>query len=93
MLFKARANDALSLYYGNFDVGAPHYDLSLVANELLAADKATASLGSEETVSYRATAVLRKGGVVFWGILGLVVVALLVVIARLLPKSDSQPPK
>jgi hypothetical protein len=63
---------------------------------LLAADKATASLGAEERlnkVTWRVTNASGKGGVLFWGILALVVVALLVVIARLLPKSDSQPPK
>jgi hypothetical protein len=96
LLFKARANDALSLYYGNSAASAPQYDLSLVANELLAADKAAASLGAEEALkksAWRPTGMYGKGGVLFWGILALVVVVLLVVIARLLPKSDSQPPK
>jgi len=41
----------------------------------------------------RASGASGKGGVVFWGMLALVVVALLAVITRLLPKSESQPPK
>jgi hypothetical protein len=95
MLFKARTNDALTLYYANSDASEPRYDLSLVANELFAADKATASLGAEERLNKATYRVVNagKGGVIFWGILALVVVALLVVIARLLPKSDVQPPK
>lgn len=96
LLFKAKSNDALALYYGNSEVSAPHYDLSLVANELLAADKAAASLGAEERLNkatYYVANASGKGGVLFWGILALVVVALLVLIARLLPKSNTQPPK
>jgi hypothetical protein len=92
VLFKAKAGDLLYLYYGEPQVSAPRYDLSLVANELLAADKATASLGAEEELNkatYRVVNASGKGGMLFWGILALVVVALLVVIARLLPKSPS----
>jgi len=95
LLFKAKADDVLLLYYGEPEAAAPRYDLSLVANELLAADKATASLGVETVLkeTRTPTGTSGKGGAVFWGILGLVVVALLVVIARMLPKSDAQPPK
>ena len=92
-LFKANSGDALFIYYGNPFATAPHYDLSLVANELLAADKATVSLGAQEQLIWHATQLSGKGGAVFWGILALVVVVLLVIISRLLPKSESQPPK
>src|SRR5258705_11683905 len=40
VLFKAKIEDALLLYYGNPRVALPRYDLSLVAGQLLAADKA-----------------------------------------------------
>jgi len=96
IFFKAKTNDVLSLYYGNLAAATPHYDLSLVANELLAADKSRAVPGAEQMlkkIAWQSKGATGKGGVVFWGILALVVVALLVVIARLLPKSDSQPPK
>jgi hypothetical protein len=95
VLFKANASDTLFLYYGNSEAAAPHYDLSLVASDLLAADKAAASLGPQEQLKYsaREIQVAGKGGVMFWGILALVVVVLLVIISRLLPKSESQPPK
>ena len=90
ILFKAKAEDDLLLYYGNSRVASPHYDLSLVAKQLLAADKATATLVAEEQLkksSWADSHVPGKGGVVFWGILALVVVGLLVVISRLLPKT------
>lgn len=93
ILFKAQAEDALFLYYHNPQVTPPRYDLSLVASQLLAADKAPAALASEEQLkksSWAEGRVPGKGGVVFWGILALVVVGLLVVISRLLPKP--QPP-
>jgi hypothetical protein len=92
VLFKANASDTLFLYYGNAEAAAPHYDLSLVASDLLAADKAAASLGPQEQLkksSTRANPVAGKGGVIFWGILALVVVVLLVIISKLLPKTES----
>ena len=90
LLFKAKADDELFLYYGNPRVDSPRYDLSLVAGQLLAADKAVASLTAEQQLrksSWREQGIPGTGGVVFWGVLALVVVALLIIIARLLPKS------
>ena len=89
VLFKADGNDRLFLYYGNPNVSPPSYDLNLVAGELLAADKSTAAPGSEEVLKktgWMAGASPGSGGFLFWGILAVVVVGLLVVIARLLPK-------
>jgi hypothetical protein len=90
ILFEAKAGDELFLYYGNDSVGAPNYDLNLVSTQLRAVDKSVAGLGTEETLkkSWSAAGASGKGGAVFWGILALVVVALLVVIARLLPKQQ-----
>ena len=90
ILFKARPDDELFLYYGNPRVDSPRYDLSLVAGQLLAADKAVASPTAEQQLrksSWREHEISRTGGVVFWGILSLVVVVLLIIISRLLPKS------
>lgn len=89
VLFKAEASDELFLYYGNPRVSSPRYDLSLVAGQLLAADKKSAPLAAEQQLkkpSWREYEVPGKGGVLFWGILALVVVVLLIVISRLLPK-------
>ena len=78
----------LFAWLGGF--AAPRYDLALVAGRILAAEKSVAALGPEESArtggwSDRALAGSRAG-VLFWGALILVVVALLVVVAQLLPK-------
>ena len=93
ILFRARPEDDLLLFYGNPRVSPPRYDLSLVASELFSADKRIASLSGEQQLkesSWREREVPGKGGGVFWGILAVVVVVLLVVISQLLPKP--QPP-
>jgi len=90
ILFKAKPDDELFLYYGNPRVSSPSYDLRLVAGQLLAAEKETASLSAEDQLkksSWRENEVPGKGGFVFWGILAVVVVGLLVIISRVLPKS------
>jgi hypothetical protein len=94
VLFKAKADDRLFLYYGNPRVPPPSYDLSLVAGDLLAADKAAAALGAEEPLkksSWAESQTPGKGGILFWGILAVVVIGLLVIISRLLPKPQAPP--
>jgi hypothetical protein len=89
VLFKAQPADELLLYYGNPQAAAPRYDLSLVAGQLLAADQAEASLAAEQQLkkSWGEGHRPGQGGVVFWGILAVVVLALLIIISRLLPQS------
>ena len=90
ILFKAKADDDLVLYYGQPDAAPPRYDLSLVAHQLLMAEKSPAALIAEQRLKKAAWGQSRtggKGGVVFWGMLAVVVVGLLFVIARLLPKA------
>ena len=90
ILFKAGPDDELFLYYGNPRADAPRYDLSLVAGQLLSADRIIATPAAEQQLrksSWREHEIPGQGGVVFWGILALVVVVLLVIISRLLPKS------
>jgi hypothetical protein len=91
LLFKAPGDAPVFLYYGDPQAVAPRYDLSLVGAQLLAADKATPGLGAEEALkgqSFADTIALAgRSGVLFWGMLVLVVIVLLVVIARLLPKA------
>lgn len=79
------------LYYGNRRAVPPRYDLSLVATELLTADRAVASLGAEEQLTMTGlpewVPLTGMGGILFWAMLTIVVVVLLVIISRLLPKS------
>jgi hypothetical protein len=94
VLFKAKAGAPIFLYYGNPRVAAPSYDLSLVADQLLAAEKSTATLAAQEQLkpsSWSNRPMPGSGGLVFWGILAVVVVVLLVVISRLLPKASPPP--
>ena len=90
LLLKTKPGEGLFLYYGNPHVPSPRYDLRLVAGELLTADKAAASLGDEEQLlksSWSEGRTTGNGSIVFWGVLALVVVVLLIVISKLLPKS------
>jgi hypothetical protein len=94
ILFKAAPDEEIFLYYGNADAPPPRYDLSLVAGQLLAANKNAASLADEEQLkktSWHETEIAGNAGLVFWGVLALVVVVLLVVISRLLPKASPPP--
>ena len=91
LVFKATPDAAkpLQLCYGNPAATPPSYDLRLVAAELLAAERNTATLGAEEggkKPSLLESAALSDAQrYVFWGILAIVVLGLLVVLARLLP--------
>jgi hypothetical protein len=92
VIFKARPADALYCYYGNRRVPPPSYDLSLVAGELLMADRSPATLAGEEQLKKDAWTVngtAGGGGFIFWAILALVVTILLAIIARLLPKAPT----
>ncbi len=96
MLFKATADPAkpVWLYYGNPDAATPRYDLSLVGRELLRAEKSTATIGAEEALKPEESAPGKssdRGTLLFWIVLGGVVIALLAFISRLLPKSEEKP--
>ncbi len=91
ILFKTQATGGFFLYYGNPQAASPDYDLSLVAGQLLSAGKNTATSSAEESFkqsSWHENALTRQGNMVFWGALALVVIVLLAVISRLLPKSQ-----
>lgn len=92
LLFKADAG-SLALYYGNRATVAPRYDLALMAGQVLAAEKSVAGLAPAEKLHgdgwQRTMFASGRGGILFWGVLALVVAVLLAVVAKLLPK----PPK
>ncbi len=91
VLFKAPLETETALYYGNGEASFPRYDLDLIAPRLLAEEKSAATLASEELLRKSAAGELFQlsstKSVVFWVALGLVVIVLLVVISRLLPKA------
>jgi hypothetical protein len=86
--------EVVNLYYGNREVGAPRYDLALVAGQILAAEKNVATLDAEEVAKSGGWAAgalaAARGGALFWAGLAVVVVVLLAVVAKLLPKPPGQ---
>jgi hypothetical protein len=92
LLFKSDTPPAL--YYGNPQAMTPRYDLALVAPQILAAEKGVAGLGAEEKLKPDGWAQTAfgggRGGVFFWGVLALVVIVLLAVVAKLLPKPPTE---
>jgi hypothetical protein len=88
--FKAPPEPATWLYYGNREAGSPQYDLDLIAARLLAEEKATAKLGTEELLKKNGTGeFFRFAGtksIIFWVALAVAVIVLLLVVAKLLPK-------
>lgn len=89
LCFKTTSTGEVWLYYGNPTAPEPRYDLSLVAGQLVSAQKQVATLGPQEQLkkpSWAEGGPAGKGGVLFWVVLGLVVLALLWLISRLLPQ-------
>lgn len=78
----------LFLVYGNPQATSPRYDLRLVQSELMAAERQSASLGDEEILRPDAAGPkpIDAGSPWLWLALGGVVISLLVVVARLLPR-------
>lgn len=89
IIFASPTSQAVTLYYGNDEAVAPRYDAKLIAPQLLRAERTSAVLGSQEiSKSERATKGLTGAGrYIFWAVLGIVVIALLILISRLLPKT------
>jgi hypothetical protein len=80
------------LYYGNLDATAPRYDLTLVAGELLKAERGTVPAGAEENLSpkpsFAGQTLTGSTRYIFWGALALVVIVLLAIMSRFLPKQS-----
>jgi hypothetical protein len=86
VLFKATADPLLHLYFGNPEARSPHYDLAIVGEQILRADKRPATLGSLERL--KPTGVRfssRSSSWAFWTVLVAVVAGLLFIVTRLLP--------
>lgn len=90
LIFKVAETDGFVLAYGNEAANAPRYDLSLVAVKLLTSSRNVARLVTGGQHTHRRDSNSINGGYVFWAALAVVVVALLVVVAKLLPKPQAQ---
>lgn len=91
-VFKTGSDSTLSIYYGNPEILAPRYDVSLIADQLLRAERGSVILGAQGGSGVAVEKLTQSlGGVsryIFWGVLALVVIGLLFLISRLLPKSS-----
>ncbi len=94
VVFKA-ASDArqpIWIYYGNPSATSPRYDVILIADQLLRAERASAALGAQKNMNSKTERITQtlsgSARYIFWGVLGVVVVALLMLISRLLPKTQ-----
>jgi hypothetical protein len=94
IVFKT-ASDSMQpiwIYYGNPDAASPHYDVALIADQLFRAERALATLGRQENMNSKTERIIQSLSgsslYVFWGVLGVVVVGLLLLISRLLPKTQ-----
>jgi hypothetical protein len=88
LLFKAPASGPVELLYGNPACAAPRYDLSLLGRELFASPKRTAEAAKTDAQSRPGGSLFQSASWILWIVLGLVVVGLLAVISRLLPKPE-----
>jgi Protein of unknown function (DUF3999) len=79
------------IYYGNPDAVSPNYDVNLVADRILRAERHSVTLGAPEKLESKGERVERTLSgwrlYIFWGVLAVVVAGLLILISRLLPKS------
>jgi hypothetical protein len=93
LVFKSPPQPGLSLYYGNYRVSAPRYDLDLAASEMLSAVTSTATFGDQhpQSPSERQEGESDKvGSTLLWVVLAGLTVALILVIVKVLP---AQPDK
>jgi Protein of unknown function (DUF3999) len=94
IVFETASNSTqpIWIYYGNPDAASPHYDVALIADQLFRAEHALATLGRQENMNSKTERIIQTlsgfGLYVFWGVLGVVVAGLLLLISRLLPKTE-----
>jgi hypothetical protein len=94
VVFKAASDSTqpIRLYYGNPDAASPLYDVTLIADQLLRAERTSATLGPQENVGSKTERIIQtlsgSARYIFWGVLAVVVVALLLLVSRLLPKTQ-----
>ncbi len=87
MRFFRKAGDDLILYYGLGGIEAPEYDLTLLAPHLIGAAAEEISFGSGSASADRQAAAYSTSTIVFWAVLGVAVIVLSMLIARLIKKS------
>ena len=94
VVFKAAPDSTqpIWIYYGNPDAASPRYDVALIADQLFRTERASATLGPQENMGSKTERITKtltgSARYIFCGTLGVVVVGLLLLISRLLPKNE-----
>jgi hypothetical protein len=86
--------EPLHLYYGATGVSPPRYDIELVGQRLMSEQKSPVELTAEEPLGNGSNSGFisgKRGGILLWVSLAVVVGVLLFAIARLLPKPPGPP--
>lgn len=92
MLCQTSGTEPIDMVYGNPAATAPRYDVSLISNLFLNAARTPAKLGSVQTIIPTPNPLQNApSGVILWAVLAVVVVLLLILVAKLLPKPNNTP--
>lgn len=91
LVFKVASQEGFELLHGRPSADAPRYDLSLVAARLLTAPRQVAQLDPAPAAPSKPAFAGLDQRYLFWGVLILVIVALLAIVAKMLPKPPGPP--
>lgn len=89
LVFRAEPG-VVTLHYGNLRALPAHYDVTLIADQLLNAERHPVKLGAPREPSRGLWSDLLAGrlSVLFWGVLAVVTATLLIIVRRLLPRQN-----
>jgi hypothetical protein len=93
MRFLRETEKPLTLYYGRKDLGAPRYDLALLAPRLMGAAAEEVLLAPDSQAESDQASSPAHHKIIFWAVLGTAVVVLFFLIARLLKKGGAGDPR
>jgi hypothetical protein len=91
LVFSAATTEDLYLYYGNANARFPRYDASLIENLMFGSQLSEGNLGPEETLSSGSVpnTPAEATSPWLWVALSVVVIGLIAVMAKLLPKTET----
>ncbi len=98
LIAKLTEDAPILLYYGNANAMEPRYDLRLIRQELVSAQQQILTLGAQENLAatpkkrvLEPSPLPTTGALWLWAALALVIVGLLWVVAKMLPKEPPPP--
>ncbi len=89
VLFKSGSDPVLHLYFGNERAHAPEYDLAIVGEQIIKAERKPGTLGPLESLQPASfTFTSKRTSLLFWTALVVVFAGLIFVLSRLLPNAN-----